>query len=105
MRCCVGSGGPPLAVVIVVVSSSGIRGGILTGIDSSIIHRLDEPVDKRRQQRAQNRSQPVDPMLADEMARDHCRPKRACRVEARAGVVYTSVCYVLIAMKTKIEGE
>jgi hypothetical protein len=49
---------------------------------------LNKVIKPRRHQRAQNRPQPVDPVVPSKMRARHARPKGARGVDAAARVVY-----------------
>ena len=63
------------------------RRRILVGICGLVLQDFDELVEPRRHDRSQKGSQPVDPVVADEMVIHHGRPERSRGVEAAAGEV------------------
>lgn len=63
----------------------GRLGGVLRRVDGRVVDGLDQEIDERRQQRAQHRPEPVDPVVR-KGARHDGGPERARWVERRARV-------------------
>jgi hypothetical protein len=62
-------------------------GRILAGIGLLIEQELDEAIEARRDAGAEDRSEPVDPMVAGKGAHDDLRAEGASRVDAGTGEV------------------